>query len=286
MVEYDFNNIVVDIHYFNHRICTPDWEITPRITPFINFTYVVSGQGEFIVNDTRYTVRGGDLICVQKGYSESASVNSDDLMDCYSVNAYITDFLGNDLPLPFQVVTSIGIRKDIIALFQELTATWLLRDSCYRLKARAIFMLILTRCYQIVFRTDYQNNMNMNKRINMVLQHVIDHYAEPITVEDMAKMTRLSTLYFGTLFKKETGQTFRQYLTSIRLNQAENMLRSGMYNVSEVATECGFSDVFYFSKVFKEHRGVAPSEILKSEKNRSKEHTPRRKVNNTGKSNS
>lgn len=264
MVEYDFNNIVVDIHYFNHRICTPDWEIIPRVTPFINFTYVVSGEGEYIVNDARHIVRGGDLICVQKGCNESASVNSDDLMDIYSVNAYVTDFLGNDLPLPFQIVTSIGTRDDVIALFQELTATWLLRDSCYRLKARAIFMLILTRCYQLVYRNDYQSNMN--SRIKMVMQHVIEHYAEPITVEDMAKMTRLSTLYFGTLFKKETGQTFRQYLTTIRLNQAENMLCSGMYSVSEVAAECGFSDVFYFSKVFKERRGVAPSEILKSKK--------------------
>lgn len=283
MAEYDFNDIVVDIHYYNHRICTPDWEIIPRVTPFINFTYVVSGQGEYIVNGTRHTVHGGDLICVQKGYNESASVNSEDLMDCYCVNAYVTDLLGNDTPLPFQVVTPIGIHMDIIALFQELTAAWLLRDPCYKLKARAIFMLILTRCYQLVFRHDYQSNMN--KRIKMVLQYVIDHYAEPITAEDMAKMTRLSTLYFGTLFKKETGQTFRQYLTSIRLNQAENMLCSGMYNVSEVAVECGFSDVFYFSKVFKEHRGVAPSEILKSEKNRSTERTPKRKVDNAGKNN-
>jgi AraC-like DNA-binding protein len=37
-----------------------------------------------------------------------------------------------------------------------------------------------------------------------------------------------------------------------------------MYNVSEAAAECGFSDVFYFSKVFKEHRGISPSEVIKS----------------------
>ena len=77
-------------------------------------------------------------------------------------------------------------------------------------------------------------------------------------------MTNLSPLYFGTLFKQETGLTFRQYLTNIRINQAENLLSSGMYNVSEAAAECGFSDVFYFSKVFKEHRGISPSEVIKS----------------------
>jgi YesN/AraC family two-component response regulator len=98
----------------------------------------------------------------------------------------------------------------------------------------------------------------------MILQHVLDHYYEPLSVKEMAKMTNLSPLYFGTLFKQETGLTFRQYLTNIRINQAENLLSSGMYNVSEAAAECGFSDVFYFSKVFKEHRGISPSEVIKS----------------------
>ena len=125
-------------------------------------------------------------------------------------------------------------------------------------------MLLLTRCYQVIFRG--KDNSNTNNRIEMVLQYVLDHYAEPLSVKKMAKMTKLSPLYFGTLFMKEMGQTFRQYLTTIRINQAENLLYSGMYNVSETASECGFSDVFYFSKVFKEHRGVSPSEILKSKK--------------------
>ncbi len=262
MIEYDLNEVVVDIHYYNHRICTPDWEIIPRTLPFINFTYVVSGQGEFYIDDIRYTVRGGDLICVQKGCKEFASVDSDDPMDCYCVNAFVYDFSGNEISLPFQTVTHIGIQDNIIASFQEMTAAWLLRDSCFRLKARAIFMLILERCHQIIYQRNYPNYKN--KRIKMVLQYVIDHYAEPLSIEKMAKMTKLSTLYFGTLFKQETGQTFRQYLTTIRINQAENMLSSGIYNVSEAASECGFSDIFYFSKVFKEHRGIAPSEILKS----------------------
>lgn len=267
MIEQNFDDIVVDIHYYNYRICTPSWEIKPRITPFINFTYVISGRGEFFINDIKHDVKGGDLICVQKGSKEYANTIADDLMNCYCVNAIVCDASGNEVTLPFKTVTHIGVREDIIALFQEMTATWLLHDSCYRLKSRAIFMMILSRCYQIVFGNNSQNNNNSdNRRIKMVMQHILNHYAEPLSVKDMAKMVKLSPLYFGALFKQETGQTFRQYLTTIRINQAENLLLSGMYNVSEVSAECGFSDVFYFSKVFKEHRGISPSEILNSKK--------------------
>ncbi|HZK27559.1 MAG TPA: AraC family transcriptional regulator [Thermoclostridium sp.] len=264
MHECNFDDLVVDIHYYNHRICTPSWEIKPRVTPFINYTYIVSGQGEYVINDVRYSVKAGDLVCVQKGSSEYASSDSDNLMDCYCVNAFAYDLFGNDVYLPFNLVSHIGIREDIIALFQEMTATWLLRDSCYKLKSRATFMMILAKSYQAVFTTNTNNNNVNNKRIKMILQHVLDHYYEPLSVKEMANMTNLSPLYFGTLFKQETGLTFRQYLTNIRINQAENLLSSGMYNVSEAASECGFSDVFYFSKVFKEHRGISPSEVIKT----------------------
>jgi len=265
MSENVLNNINIDIHYYNHRICTPDWVIVPRITPFINFTYVVSGQGEFIVNDVRYAVKGGDLICVQKGSKESANVNPNDLMDCYCVNVFAKDTAGNDVDFPFQTVTHIGIHEDLIALFQNLTAVWMLHEPCYRLKARAIFMLILAKCYQLVFCSSQKNNGSASnrKRIEMVMQYILSHYNEPISIKEMAKMTKLSPLYFGKLFKQETGKTFREYLNVIRVNQAENLLNSGLYTVSEAAVHCGFSDVFYFSKVFKKYRGISPSEILK-----------------------
>lgn len=265
MNEHDFNNIVVDIDYYNHRISTPSWVIDERVTSFVDITYVVSGEAEYTVDGVCHKVRTGDLICVQKGCRESAIVNPDNLVECYGVNGHIFDLSGREIVIPFPLVSHIGIHQDIISQYQELNAAWLLRDPGYKVKARAIYMLILLRYYQLTWHRDYQSNYD--RRIKKVLQHVIDHYDEPLSVEEMAKMAKLSPLYFGSFFKQETGQTFRQYLTSIRLNQAENMLNSGVYNVSEVAAECGFSDVFYFSKVFKERRGVMPSEILKSKRN-------------------
>lgn len=265
MNEHDFNSIVVDIDYYNHRICTPSWEIIARVTDFVDVTYVVSGEAEYTVDDVCHTVRAGDLICVQKGHRESAVANPANPMECYCVNGNIFNLSGKEIVIPLPLVSPIGIRQDIISLYQELNAAWLLHDPGYKTKARAIYMLILQRYYLMVWHRDYQSNYD--RRIKKVLQHVIDHYNDPLSVEEMAKMANLSPLYFGSFFKQETGQTFRQYLTSIRLNQAENMLNSGVYNVSEVAAECGFSDVFYFSKVFKERRGLAPSEILKSKKN-------------------
>jgi AraC-like DNA-binding protein len=264
MNESDFNDLNVDISYYNHRIFTPNWGIVERVTDFVDVTYVISGHAEYVVNGVCYNVSAGDLICVPKGCRESASADSGNIIDCYSVNGNIFTLSGKEIGLPFKTVTHVGVRQDIVALYQELTAAWLLRDPGYKAKARAVYMLILQRFYQLICHSGYQ--CNFDRRIKRVLQHVIGHYNEDLSVAEMAKMVKLSPLYFGNFFKSETGQTFRQYLTLIRLNQAENMLYSGIYRVGEVAEECGFSDIYYFSKVFKEHFGVSPSEVIKSAK--------------------
>ena len=94
------------------------------------------------------------------------------------------------------------------------------------------------------------------------------HYSEPLTVQKMAELVNLSDMYFGCLFKQETGMSFRKFLTMIRMNRAEEMLYSGEYKVNEIADACGFSDVFYFSRLFKETRGFAPSNAIRSRKNK------------------
>lgn len=90
-----------------------------------------------------------------------------------------------------------------------------------------------------------------------------NHYKEPLTVQRMASMFNLSDMYFGNLFKQETGMSFRNFLTLIRINRAEEMLYSGEYKIHEIADACGFTDVFYFSRVFKKHRGLSPSDALR-----------------------
>ncbi len=261
MNENVFNNISVTIHYFNHRICTPEWVIEPRITPFTEITYIISGEAVYIVNGKHYTVRAGDLVYVKKNSRESAFANPHNLMECYSFNGHILDLTGNEIILPLPVVSHVGVHPDIIAYYQELNTAWLVREPGYNTKARAIFMIILQRFYKLIWHPNYKSDYD--KRIKRVLQYTIDHFMEPLTVNDMAKMVKLSPLYFGRLFKNETGQSYKQYLNLIRINKAENMLKSGIRNVSEVASACGFSDVFYFSKLFKRVKGYSPSDIIR-----------------------
>ena len=126
--------------------------------------------------------------------------------------------------------------------------------------------MILQRYFQIII---YQKDTSIvDTRIKKVLHYISNHYKEPLTVQRMAEMINLSDMYFGTLFKKETGMSFKNFLTFVRMNRAEEMLYSGEYKIHEIADACGFTDVFYFSRIFKKHNGISPSDAIRQHKSR------------------
>lgn len=265
---YEFlDTIVATIDYYNHRERTPNWCIEDATIDFVDITYIVNGQAEYTVDGQKYVVSAGDLLYIPSGSRRSAFTYPNSLVESYCINGMIRNIDGEDINLPFPMVSKIGVQKDIISLYSDLTCVWHLRDPGYHLKARAIYLMILQRYLQLIV---YQKDTNItDKRIKKALHYMTTHYQEPLSVQKMAELVNLSNMYFGNLFKQETGMSFHKFLTSIRLNRAEDMLYSGEYKINEIADACGFSDVFYFSRLFKESRGFAPSNVIRSRKEQS-----------------
>ena len=256
----DYGDYIPQLEYYIHRICTSTWEIEENVIDFIDLTYVVKGRAQYCINTAKYEVSAGDLICIPKGSLRSATSIPEDLMECYAINFSLRNYTGEEMALPFPVVCRIGRHPDIVALYHDLNTEWLRRLPGYQMKVWAMALLILQRYLElIVFKT---NSTLIDSRINKAIRYITDNYDQPITIHDLAELTELNHVYAGYLFKRFTGMTFRQYLMSIRLNRAEDMLRSGEFRVSQTALACGFSDIFYFSRVFKKSRGISPSKVF------------------------
>lgn len=269
-MEFDFlENINATIVYYNHRISTPSWCITDDFIKFVDLTYIIKGQSEYTINNKKYCVKSGDLLCIPMGSRRSAVSCPENLMEAFCANIIIRDVKGDHVALPLPLISNIGQHRDIIALFHDLNYVWRLRDPGYILKARAIIMMIMHRYFQLIL---YQTDISIiDKRIRKVMHYISNHFKESLTVRKMAELVNLSDMYFGNLFKQETGISFHKFLNSIRMNHAEDMLRSGEFKVSEIADACGFSDVFYFSRQYKESRGFAPSKVMKTFKYKNEE---------------
>lgn len=98
------------------------------------------------------------------------------------------------------------------------------------------------------------------EEIGRARQYVDKHYADDLSVVDVAKHIGLNATYFSHLFKKEAGEGFSEYLTRVRLSQAQRLLKDSAKPVSEIAEEVGYRDVSYFRRIFRQQLAVTPTE--------------------------
>lgn len=89
---------------------------------------------------------------------------------------------------------------------------------------------------------------------------IIENIADQITVKEVAEHVSLSAEYFTKLFKKETGQNIKEYITLTKIQVAKDMLNNPKLSIGMVAIELGYSNFSHFSQVFKKYEGVTPSE--------------------------
>jgi AraC-like DNA-binding protein len=254
----DIPEFVPKIDYFVHRKCSPSWRIGENYLPFWDITYVTKGRAFYEIDGKKYILEAGDILCLPPGHIRKASPDVHNLMHCFAVIFAMKNTDGttaNKLPLP--LINHIGERKDLVHLFNEISFCWLDRQRGYQIKVRGLLTLVLHKLFElIVYNIDSTAG---DSRVKKVIRYISIHYPQQIEVKKMAAMTGLNPMYFGQLFKRETGMTMDKYLIRTRIRNAENMLRSGEYKVMEAAEECGYCDVYYFYKQFKALLGFAPS---------------------------
>ena len=113
----------------------------------------------------------------------------------------------------------------------------------------------------------YAGRKKYSPVVELVREDVAKNLSNPLySLEDYLKKLPLNYDYVRKLFQKETGVTPRTYLENARMELAASILSSGVtnkysnYSVSQVAEACGYLEPLYFSRVFKKHFGVSPSE--------------------------
>lgn len=117
----------------------------------------------------------------------------------------------------------------------------------------------------ILFR-DSQGSARYGGVIRMAKSFIAEHYADSnVTLHDVASHVALSNNHFCTVFSQEMGVTFTEYLTSVRMSRAKELLLASSMRTSDVAYAVGYNDPHYFSYLFKKHIGLSPRDFRKEE---------------------
>jgi AraC-like DNA-binding protein len=242
------------------QIYQPEWQLRLYSVEHYDMTYIVSGKAKYTLDGTEHELVQGDLLCLTTGVKKTAITYPNTQMHCFTTN-FDSLYQDDTAPPPaFPMVSHVGVRRDIIDMFKEMTISWSQQKTGYVVRTRALLMLILHHLAEILDKKI--DKTTSDHRINKVIRTIAVQFADKLTVKTLAEQVHLDEAYLGHLFKKETGMTVHQHLKQVRIQNAENLLQSGNYKVHEVAELCGFSDVFYFYKSFRELRGFPPSKYM------------------------
>ncbi|MFW5776427.1 MAG: helix-turn-helix transcriptional regulator [Spirochaetota bacterium] len=113
---------------------------------------------------------------------------------------------------------------------------------------------------EIVGGVTFRRTRRIGALISRAVAYIQTNYAQPLSYKDVAREMDISPSYFVNLFKKETGTTFVDYLTAVRIDAAKEQLLTSDLKITEIAFDVGFNSSNYFSSTFRKIVGVSARE--------------------------
>lgn len=102
----------------------------------------------------------------------------------------------------------------------------------------------------------------------LAITYIQEHYTENITLEELSRVADRNPQYISAVFSKTCGMSLKEYITSLRVEAAKQLLRSTSIPIGEVALNTGYSDAKYFSRIFQKATGKSPREYRNEKPNR------------------
>ncbi|MDF2923832.1 MAG: AraC family transcriptional regulator [Paenibacillaceae bacterium] len=151
--------------------------------------------------------------------------------------------------------------ESLNSLFQELHYEFNSREQ----GRRAVLLSCAIRLLVLIDRCMKRNGQWEVREADLsgVMDYIRLHYREPLTLAGLAARCGLSERHFFRLFKRRTGQTFSQYVQSVRMEAACKLLRETDISIIEVTEAAGYRDTDSFYRVFKLWTGCTPGEYRK-----------------------
>jgi len=99
----------------------------------------------------------------------------------------------------------------------------------------------------------------MNIAVRNVILYMLTDISKPYSLEELSEKCGLTPPYFSGMFHRETGITFKKWLTDIRMEHAKQLLKNDDYSILDICLECGYGSLSHFIKIFRESTGMTPN---------------------------
>lgn len=265
-----YSNIDAMIYNNGYEECEPGHFYGPAVRKSFMIHYITAGKGIYKVNNKIYHLKKGDAFLIRPG--DKIFYQADDIEPwCYGwigmqgikIETYLqrTTFTNNPI---------IHYLKD-----DQLSFLYIKMQKAYASNSKSRDLLLNSVLYEFLhflvnsFPNVEKNNLNNSEEyIQETINYCFSNLDKKIQVNELADHLGLNRSYLTRLFKKNIGISLKDYILKIKLNEADKLLKETNLPINIIARSIGFDDPLYFSRIYKEKRGINAKEFRNSANNK------------------
>lgn len=241
---------------------------------FTELSIITSGTVNYLIENENYTLYKGQVIIFKPGiyHKELLDKNS----KCSELHIGINNVVFQKLTDYFDglqgediILTLTKYEDEFMKCCEEIAKEQRDRKSGYSFVLKSLIMKLLVILFREIDSESATNNSSgysLESRekksiVNLIVKYLEENYTKEISLDSISKNMYLSPVYISKVFKEEMKDSPINYLIKIRLAKAKKLLSETKLPIKTVAKSVGYTDPYYFSKIFKKYYGFPPSKI-------------------------
>ena len=270
----NINNLFFKLHYCNSR--------QPRdVLKFSNRTFdrtiqhhelifITGGKGHIILQHKRYEFKEGTLLYICPNVQYSIRPDAKESVYGFAVHfSYATVGCNSDkwditkdndrISLDF-----VQILKDYYQIndtFKKLVEGWNAKLPGYEFITKTLLQQLLFEIFLNIRKNS--QNYSTSLKVDKIIKYMQHNINTRLTLADLSNLVQLSSTYLTRIFKETTGYSVIKFFNKIKVDKAKELIIEGDKKIKEVSQILGFTDEFYFSRIFKKIEGISPTEFYR-----------------------
>jgi len=265
-------DILCQIHYCKGQKLKDPGKVTDGFTRTLQhheMIFVCEGNDHIVIGENRYPMKKGMLFYIPPGVQQSIeprAQNSEHYMTVHFSGSRMV--LGPDGKWKcrenIQTLRQPSAQKitdytPLEELFEKLLDTWNDKGPSYEFVAATLLRQLLIWVSQNNIKQ--HKNYAISLKIDRIIEYMRKNINSKVTLEELSGIAGLSIFYLSRTFKEATGYPIITYFNKMKIEKAKELLIEGNKKVKEVAYELGYTNEFYFSRMFKRVEGLSPKEF-------------------------
>ncbi len=265
----NFNHLYLHMYFILRRPTTGGWSGSRKNLSGHTLYWIHDGEGTFITRE-KLDVSAGSLLYAHPGLQVQYSSSENNPLDftiirfeCLTLEhkegSWSTCPVGH-LSLPFHMPATNMDRLELSQFMDRIIRRWNPTSAGGEVAVKAALSEMLLYAGKHLTGSKQETRNNLFEKIKEAMQL---RYSGPLSVEDLARTYGISPVYLRKLFHLYEGCSPKQYLETVRHENALRLLLHSDLSLRMIAEVCGYTDEFHFSKVFKKRMGQSPAKYRK-----------------------